>query len=206
MWPESEKTQSLIVEAQQGDAAAVERLFERHRQALRRMVEMRMDRALARRVDASDVVQDVLLEANDRLQKYLADPSMPFHLWLRQMAKDRIIDLHRRHRVAARRSVDREQPLEAQGRPDQSTIDLAAQLYGHELTPAAAATWNELQRRFAEAIDQLSEQDQEIVTMRHFEHLSNSEAAVALGMSEPAASMRYLRAMRRLRELLGDEP
>ena len=166
---------------------------------------MRMDRALERRVDASDVVQDVLIEANRRLSDYLQNPVMPFHLWLRQMAKDRIIDLHRRHRVAAKRSIDREQPLAARVRLDESTMDLAAQLCDREMTPAEAATWRELEHRFQGAIEELEEIDREVILMRHFEQLSNSEVAAALNLSEPAASMRYLRAIRRLRTLLGSD-
>ena len=120
------------------------------------------------------------------------------------MAKDRLIDAHRRHRGAARRSMDREQPL-ANAASNESTLDLVAQLRDEELTPAAEATWQELQRRFRAACDQLESQDQEIVLMRHFEHLSNAEAAAALDLTAQAASMRYLRAMRRLREFMNEE-
>jgi RNA polymerase sigma-70 factor, ECF subfamily len=205
MWPNSEDTQELLANARQGDAAAVDRLLARHRGAVRRMVQMRMDPVLARRVDASDVAQDVLVEAHRRLKQYLKNPQMPFHLWLRQMAKDRLIDAHRRHRVAARRSLDREQPLDVRLPRDESTRSIAMQLCDGQLTPAAAATWRELKRRFEDACRQLEPQDQEIVVMRHFEQLSNSDVAVALELSPQAASMRYLRAMRRLRELLSDE-
>jgi RNA polymerase sigma-70 factor, ECF subfamily len=201
MWPDASQTQKLLTQAKAGDAAAVNQLLDRHREAVRRMIDLRMDRMVRRRVDASDIVQEVLIEANRRLKEYLKDPAMPFHLWLRHMAQDRLIDAHRRHRGAARRSLDREQPLAAAA-VDQSTFDLAAALKDPELTPAAAATWHELQRRFQEAIDQLEEQDREVVLMRHFEYLSNSEVAEALALSEPAAGMRYLRAMRRLREKL----
>ncbi len=205
MWPDSSQTQELLQQANAGEPAAVNALLDRHREALRRMIDLRMDRAIQQRVDASDIVQDVLMEANRRLKEYLKDPVMPFHLWLRHMARDRLIDAHRRHRQAARRSLDREQPLVAARYLDQSTLDLAGQLADRELTPAAAATWHELQRRFQAALDTLEEQDQEVVLMRHFEHLGNSEVAQALGLSEAAAGMRYLRAMRRLREKL-DEP
>jgi RNA polymerase sigma-70 factor (ECF subfamily) len=201
MWPDASQTEQLLADARAGSDGAVNQLLERHRDAVRRMIDLRMDQVLKRRVDASDIVQEVLIEANRRLRDYLADPVMPFHLWLRQMAKDRLIDAHRRHRGAARRSMDREQPL-AVVAPDQSSINLAAQLRDQQLTPAAAAAWAELQRRFEAACAQLDAQDQEIVLMRHFEHLANSEAAAALGLSPQAASMRYLRAMRRLRELL----
>lgn len=204
MWPDSSQTQELLAQARQGDAHAVNALLDRHRVALRRMVELRMDRALTRRVDASDIVQDVMLEANRRLKDYLANPAMPFHLWLRHMAQDRLIDAHRRHRVSQRRSLDREQPLVGHA-PDRSTLELDAQLCDHELTPAAAATWHELQRRFQAAVEELDEQDREILLMRHFEELSNQDVAQSLGLSSAAASMRYLRAMRRLRTLLHDD-
>jgi RNA polymerase sigma-70 factor, ECF subfamily len=201
MWPEETKTQELLIQAKAGDDAAVQQLFERHREPVRRMIDLRMDQKVRRRVDASDIVQEVLIEANRRLDEYLKNPSMPFHLWLRHMAQDRLIDAHRRHRGAARRSIDRERPL-VSGPVDQSTFDLADALQDPQLTPAAAATWHELRRRFQEAIDQLDEPDREVVLMRHFEHLTNSEVAAALNLTEPAAGMRYMRAMRRLREKL----
>ena len=125
MWPNSQDTQELLEHARQGDADAVDRLLARHRAAVRRMVQLRMDPALGRRVDASDIAQDVLVEAHRRLKQYLKNPQMPFHLWLRQMAKDRLIDAHRRHRVAARRSLDREQPLDVRLPRDQSTRNIA---------------------------------------------------------------------------------
>ena len=161
VWPEQSVTQNLLAGARRGDRVAVNRLLERHRAALRKLIQMRLDRQIARRVDASDVVQDVLLEANTRLQDYLADPRLPFHLWLRQLAQDRMIDMYRRHRGAQRRSLDR---------------------------------------------DQLNEEEREIILMRHFEQLSNSEAADALGLTEAAAGMRHLRALRKLRGILGDRP
>jgi RNA polymerase sigma-70 factor (ECF subfamily) len=203
MWPDTTETQELLISAGKGEAAAVDRLLDRHREALRNMIRARMDQKLARRVDASDVVQDVLLEASQRLNDYIRDPKLPFGLWLRQMAQDRIIDLHRRHRVARRRSLDREQQRAAPS-ADQSSLELAAQLRDPKLTPAAATLRKELHERFVEAIDRLDDEDREILLMRHFEQLSNSEAAELLGLSQPAAGMRHLRALRRLREILGE--
>lgn len=203
MWPNTNETQELLLNAGKGESAAVNELLERHRVGLKNMVAARMDQKLARRIDASDVVQDVLLEASQRLADYVRDPKLPFGLWLRQMARDRIIDLHRRHRVARRRTLDREQGMSA-ARPDQSSLDLAAQLRDPELTPAAATLRKELYLRFVEAIDELEDEDREVLLMRHFEQLSNSEVAELLGLSQPAAGMRYLRALRRLREVLGD--
>jgi RNA polymerase sigma-70 factor (ECF subfamily) len=204
MWPDSTETQALLEHAGQGDAGAVNRLLEQHRGALRRMIHLRMDRAIGRRVDASDVVQEVLLTASKRLPEYLHNPAIPFRLWLRRIARDHLIDQHRRHHVAGRRTVDREQPLAAFA--DRSSLALAAELRDHELTPAAALLRQELQRRFQEAIASLDEDDREILLMRHFEQLSNADAAQALGLSGAAAGMRHLRALRRLRSILGESP
>ena len=203
MWPDSESTQRLLAQAGDGEEAAVNELIERHRESLRRMVRGRMDRAMAQRVDASDIVQDALIEAHRRLADYIADGAMPFHLWLRHIAKDRLIDAHRRHR-AQRRDVGRERAMHAAGTADRSSLDLAAQLCDLELTPAAATLRKELEERFWSALDQLDEDDREVILMRHQEQLGNSEVAEVLGLSQPAAGMRYLRAIRRLRGVLGE--
>lgn len=205
IWPEHEVTQNLVHAVAAGNEHAVNDLMNRHRDALRRMVHFRLDRKIAGRIDASDVVQDVLLEANRRLKEYVADPSMPFHLWIRQLAKDRMIDLHRRHH-ALKRSVDKEQPLNAGKFGDRSSLDLAAQLSDQELTPAAAVIRKELEERFLAALDQLDESEREIIVMRHVEHLGNGEVAEALQLSPAAAGMRYLRAIRRLKAVLTDPP
>lgn len=205
MWPQSDQTQQLLDDARLGDADAVNRLLDRHRDALRRMIQMRLDQKIQRRVDVSDVVQDVLMEANRRLRDYLRNPTMAFHLWIRQIARDRIIDAHRRHRSSARRSVDREQSM-APVCDERSSVLLAAQLCDPQLTPAAAATRQELASRVEQALAHLEDPDCEIIVMRHYEQLSNQEIAAVLGLSEPAASMRYLRAVRRLRTMLVDAP
>jgi RNA polymerase sigma-70 factor, ECF subfamily len=203
MWPEQPQVEPLLEEARQGKTEAVERLLTVHREPLRRMIGSRMDPALAARVDASDIVQDVLLEAHRRLQDYLKNPAMPFHLWLRHIAKDHIIDAHRRHRQAQRRSLDREQPIVPAILADHSSYELAGQLLDPELTPASEAIRREMQRRMDAAITQLDEDDREIILLRHREQLSNQDVAATLGLTEAAASMRYLRAVRRLRaELL----
>jgi RNA polymerase sigma-70 factor (ECF subfamily) len=205
LWPEPDPTANLLNDAKQGDSDAVEKLLTRHRESLKRMIDMRLDKRVAQRIDVSDIVQEVMVEANRRLQNYLQNPVMPFHLWIRQIAKDRIIDAHRRHRGSAKRSVDREQRLEAQGPPDASTIELAGQLMDPELTPAALATQRELAIQVQNCIAKLEERDKDILLMRHYEQLSNQEVALALGLTEPAASMRYLRALKRLRAVINGE-
>ncbi len=202
MWPDVQRTAELLQRARAGERIALEELLSEHRPALRRVVELRLDRRLRQRVDASDVVQDVLIEAHQRLAEYLRNPQLPFHLWLRQLAQDRVIDVHRRHRVAARRSIDREQPAHNGQRLDRSSLDVLAQFCDPQPTPAAAALSAELAQQALRAIEALDPQDREILQLRHLEQLGNQEAAHVLGLSEAAAGMRYLRALRRLRALL----
>ena len=203
MWPDAEKTQDILDEVRDGDQDAVGRLLQRHRESIRRLVDLRLDRKIRQRVDASDIVQEAMVEANRRLATYLENPIMPFRVWLRQIAKDRVIDAHRRHHVSSKRSVDREQAMVAPGGFDRSTVELVAHLCDGERTPQEAAVMNEMMRRFEDAIEEMEDVDREIVMMRHIEQLTNSEVAQALNLSEAAASMRLLRATRRLRKKFG---
>jgi RNA polymerase sigma-70 factor (ECF subfamily) len=202
MEPEAADPESLLERVKRGDDEARQALLARHREPVRRMIDLRLDPAIAARLDASDVVQEVLLEASRRLDDYLRDPAMPFPLWLRHIARDHIIDAHRRHRQAQRRGVDREKPLVPAAFADRSSLELAAQFLDQELTPASAAIQQEMQRRLHVAISELDEDDREVVLMRHFEQMSNQEVAAVLGLSEAAASMRHLRALRKLKDLL----
>jgi RNA polymerase sigma-70 factor (ECF subfamily) len=204
MWPPAQDTQELLAQARSGDPGAVEQLLTRYREPVRRMIGLRLDHAIAPRVDASDIVQDVLLEASQRLGEYLRQGTMPFHLWLRHIARDHLIDAHRRHRTAQRRSVDRERSLNPAW-TDDSSLHIADDLIDRELTPATAALRHEMQQRFQQVLTSLDDDDREIILMRHFEQLSNQEVAAALALSEAAAGMRHLRALRRLRALLVPE-
>ena len=202
MWPENEQTQSLLARRKEGDQTAWNALLLRHRSAVQRLVYMRLDNRIRQRVGVSDVVQDVMIEANRRIDRYLQNPGIDFHLWLRQIAKDRIIDAHRRHRTTAKRSVDRERRLFQGGGANHSTMNLENQLRDDDLTPAALATRHEMASRMEEALLKLNELDRDIIIMRHYEQLTNDEISKALDLKPAAASMRYLRALRKLRNQL----
>jgi RNA polymerase sigma-70 factor (ECF subfamily) len=202
MWPDLPVVEELLERARRGDADAVDRLLAMHREPLRRLIGHRLDAVLARRVDASDIVQDVLLEASRRLSDYLRNPAMPFPLWLRHLARDHVIDAHRRHRLAQRRSLDREQPIRRAAPDDSSAPDAANVFVDAQLTPATAALRHEMVQQFEAALARLGPEDQEVIVLRHVEQLSNGAVAAQLKLSEPAASMRYLRALRRLQALL----
>jgi RNA polymerase sigma-70 factor (ECF subfamily) len=147
----------------------------------------------------------VLLEAHKRIENYLKNPVMPFHLWLRHIAKDHIIDAHRRHRLAQRRSIDREQPLVRNGLTDQSSMEIARHLVDGGITPASEAVRKELAERVRSALDELEPDDREIILMRGMEQMSNQEVAEVLNLTEAAASMRHLRALRKLKLVLAPE-
>ena len=198
-------TEELLSKAKAGNLSAINQLMSLHQGSLHQMVGMRLDKRIQRRVDVSDVVQDVLVEASRRLKTYLESPVIPFHLWLRQIAKDRMIDSYRRHRVSAKRSVDREQQLNAPRNSDQSSMDLARLLADEGVNPEDNAIRKETARKVRSSIAMLPERDAEVINMRHYQNLSNQEIGNLLELSEPAASMRYLRAIRRLRELMMED-
>ena len=199
MWPESQRVHELLDQAKSGDDAASDALFALCRDPLRRAVDLRLDPKLAHREDASDVVQKVLIDAHRRFQDYLRDPKMPFTLWLRHIAQDRIIDVHRRHQAAGRRSIEREQQA-GHIADDASSVMLVAQLVDQELTPASAAIQQELTKKLQVVMGELDATDREIILMRYYEQMSNQEIAEALELTEAAASMRHLRALRRLKD------
>lgn len=202
MWPESDKTEKLLLRVGDGDDEARNELLARHRTSVERLIQMRLDHKIRRRVAVSDVLQNVMIEANRRLSDYLNKGAMPFHLWIRQIAKDRIIDAHRRHRGSAKRSVDREQAIDGRPNNRQSTIMLAGVIADKELTPAARATQQEIAKQVELAIADLPVADRDIILMRHYEQLGNQEVAEVFGISEQAASMRYLRALKKLRSIM----
>lgn len=196
-----EDTERLLREAREGDALATARLLERYRARLKTMIACRLDPQLARRVDPSDVVQDSLIVAHDRLPQYLADPRIAFYPWLRRIAWNRLIDLQRRHLKSQRRSVHRETSLQASV-PDQSAAILADRLVSSETAPLRRLARDELVRRVQTALELLSERHREVLVLRFLEQLPVREAAQVLEITEGAFKARQLRALSRLRVLL----
>jgi RNA polymerase sigma-70 factor, ECF subfamily len=202
----STETARLIERTRAGDAAARDDLFARHRARLRRMVEMRLDRRLQGRVDASDVVQEGYSDAARKLGDYLADPKLPLFLWLRLILGERLMKLHRQHLGAQMRDAGREVSLYREALPTASSAALAAQLLGKHTSPTQAAVRAERLLRLQEALNALDPIDREILSLRHFEELTRAEAAQALGIEEAAAAKRYVRALKRLRDTLASMP
>ena len=189
--------------AADGDEAASQRLLARHRGRLRQMVAVYLDRRLAARVDPSDIVQEALADAARGLTAYLRERPLPFYPWLRQLAWQRLLQVHRHHIRARRRSVEREVPWDI-ALPDQSAEALADRLMASGTSPSRRLIRDELRRRVQAAMDRLAPRDREILVMRHLEEMSAAEIAAILGISEAAVRVRLLRALTRLRNLLDD--
>jgi RNA polymerase sigma-70 factor (ECF subfamily) len=197
-------TAELVRQAKRGDPSAASRLIDRHRARLRRMVAVRMDSRLAARLDPSDVVQEALIEALRQLPEYLRGSPMPFYPWLRQIAWNRLVDLHRRHILARHRSVDREIQLDPQI-DEQSAMRLAEILLARDPSPAARMLRDELRQRVHAAIARLRPEYREVLVLRQIEQMPVSEISAVLGVPEGTVKSRHFRALAELREMLDKE-
>jgi RNA polymerase sigma-70 factor (ECF subfamily) len=202
--PGEPDTEQLLERVAAGDRAARGLLLDRHRQRLRRMIGLRLDRRLWARVDPSDVLQETLAEADQKLADFARRRPLPFYPWLRRLAWERLVQVHRRHIRVRKRSVNRE---EAPGPPlpDESALELADRLATHGSSPSARLRHAELCGRLRWALGQLAEGDREVLVLRYLEDLSTREIAAVLDVTQAAVKMRQLRALRRLRDLLGDD-
>lgn len=203
--PDSE----MLRRAAEGDSAALAEAFGQHRPRLRRMVQLRLDRRLQGRIDPSDVLQEAYLEVARSLADYLKDPQIPFYLWVRFVTGRKLQATHRHHLGVQARDAGREVSLHRGTLPQASSVSLAEQLLGRYSSPSQAVVRAELRLRVQEALNGMDPIDREVLALRSFEELSNSEAAEVLGIGEAAASHRFVRALRRLKRVLAggaDDP
>jgi RNA polymerase sigma-70 factor (ECF subfamily) len=203
---DSSDTARLIERARAGDRQALDEIFKRERGRLRRMVDMRLDCRLQGRIDASDVIQEAFLEAAGRLDEYLAEPALPLFLWLRLIVGERLTRLHRHHLGVHMRDAGREVSLYREALPAASSMALAAKLLGQYTSPTQAAIRAERILRVQEALNTLDPLDREILSLRVFEELTRAECAKVLGIEESAAAKRYVRALKRLKDMLSALP
>jgi RNA polymerase sigma-70 factor (ECF subfamily) len=199
---ENSSDSDFLRRAAGGDQESWSALLARHSQRLRRLVAFRMDQRLQGRIDPSDVIQEASLEAWQHLQDYLRDPKLPFFLWLRGIASNKLRELHRHHLGTQMRDAGREVSIYRGTLPEATSAALAAQLLGHLTQPSVAAMRAEIKVHLQEALNQMEPLDREVLALRHFEFLSPRETAEVLGIKEKAAAMRYVRALRRLKEIL----
>jgi RNA polymerase sigma-70 factor (ECF subfamily) len=183
------------------ESPAFNEILIKHRDRLRRMVEIRMNQRLQSRLDASDVIQDTFIEAARALDKYLENPKISVFLWLRKLAGEKLIQAHRKHLGAQKRSAEREQPIYG-GAPAATSQALAIQLSGNFTSPSQATVNKESKDQLTAALESMDDIDREVLTLRHFEQLSSREAADVLEMNYEAVKKRYVRALDKLQKIL----
>ncbi|MDB4777907.1 sigma-70 family RNA polymerase sigma factor [bacterium] len=184
-----------------GSEEGLNEVLMKHRERLRRMIALRMNDKLQGRLDASDVIQDTFVEASRALDAYLANPKLPVFLWLRHLAGEKLIQAHRKHLGAQKRTAEREQRIWG-GTPAATSMSLAIQLAGKMTTPSKIAAKNEATDQLMVALESMNEVDREILTLRHFEQLTSRETATVLDMNYEAVKKRYVRALAKLQTIL----
>ena len=195
----------LVREASAGGPAQLGEYLQRHRERLKRMVELRINARVRARVDASDVIQEANIEAFERVEEYLEDPSVPFYVWLRFITLQKVAQLHRRHLGTKLRDAGREISLQQSPAPAANSAVLAAQLVGQMTTASEAFARGEMKERLEVALNSMSDTDREILALRHFEQLSQKETAAVLEIGEKAAGARHIRALAKLRKLISTD-
>jgi RNA polymerase sigma-70 factor (ECF subfamily) len=206
MSADSRTNEELLVAARNGDEGALAVLVERHRDRLERMVRLRMDRRLQGRIDPADVLQDAYLAVRRKFPQYSADPHLPFFLWLRLEVGQKLVDAHRFHLGAQMRDAGQEVSLHRGALPQVTSLSLAEHLLGKLTTASRAAMRVELKLRVQVALNGMDPHDREVLILRHFEELSNAEAAQVLGIKPSAAVNRYVRALKRLKDVFQGMP
>jgi RNA polymerase sigma-70 factor (ECF subfamily) len=202
----SEMTEAAwLRQAAQGQEDAWRNLLARHEGRLRRLIAVRLHPRLKGRLGPEDVLQEVYLEAAAHLPSYLEGAAVSFFFWLRGIACNKLLALHRQHLGTLMRDASREVSLDEPS-PEASSAALAAQIVADDTRPSEAAARAERQQRLQDALDRLSPPDREALALRHFEQLTNAEIARILGITEAAARKRCLRALGHLREILAGMP
>ncbi|MGH7138133.1 MAG: sigma-70 family RNA polymerase sigma factor, partial [Pirellulales bacterium] len=189
-------TEELLAKARKGDERAGMDAIARQRDRLKNMLALRMDKRLKARLDPSDVIQESMIVASQRLGEFFRQEKVPFYVWLRSLTFERLIDMQRAHLYAKRRSVSREE-RSVLSLPDESVAELAGRLVDVAADPRAGLLRDELRARVRAALDGLSPDDREVLVLRHLEDLSVAETAGALGIKESAVKMRALRALKK---------
>lgn len=190
----------LAARARGGDRDALLAYFAIEEPRIVRMIELRLDPSLRRRIDPADVVQEAWIDAEARFENWRGQPTLPFHVWLRLVAAETLARVHRRHLGAHMRDALRE--VRVDSRPSISAVAFADAFVASETSPTQAARREEVRTRVLDALAELDEMDREIVALRHFEGLTNEEAAAVLAIEPAAASKRFVRALVRMRQAL----
>lgn len=190
-------TETLIASTPWGIPKEIDDLLQQYRPRLLRMVAMRMDHRVAGRFDPSDVVQETLIEVTRRLDEYSRNRTVPFYVWLRQVAIDRLLDLYRRHLRTKTRSVLRESPTWTE-----VSSQFSERFVGSDTNPCERLSRQEIRLQVNEGLRNLKSDDRELLLMRYSEQKSVPEIAAVLNVHINAVKSRLRRALERLHDQL----
>ena len=204
--PNSSSESQLIALVANGNQDALAELFSEHRDRLWRMVTFRMDPRLHGRVDADDVLQEAWLSAVQRIDHFLIDASRSIFVWFRLITCQTLVDIHRRHLITQKRNAGAEFSIDRGWSSSSTSTSLSFHLLDNLTSPSEVVVREEMSQKLNEALNDMKEIDREVLALRHFEQLTNREAAQVLGVSEQAASDRYIRALARLKTTLTAMP
>ena len=202
----SVQTKDIERRLRNGDAEALAELFSRERERLWRVIQFRLAEPLRGRLEPDDVLQDAFLAASQRLKHYADSPATSPFIWLRMIVNQTLVDLHRQHLGAQKRDAAREVSIDGAQYVQATSASVAIQLVGAFTSPSGAAARADIHSLVQTAIEQMDPIDREVLALRHFEELTNSEVAETLGIEQKAASIRYVRALRRLKDILAQVP
>lgn len=196
----------ILTRLREGHEDALGELFAHYRERLKKIVHFRLDHRLNGRVSESDVLQETYVSATKRLAHYLSKSNMPLFVWFRLLVNQQLTDLHREHLQAEMRDARKEVSLNAPVVSPHTSLAMAAHLVAQLTSPSHAVQRAERIALLEEALNEMNELDREVIALRHFEELSNTEVAEVLGIGVHAASNRYVRAIKRMRELVSSIP
>ncbi|MCA9088468.1 MAG: sigma-70 family RNA polymerase sigma factor [Planctomycetaceae bacterium] len=200
--PQREATLEQVEAVRVGDGKVLAQVFDLYRDRLWQIVNFRLDHRLRGRVDADDILQEAYLDAEKRIQHFSEDTAQGLFIWLRLITNQTLIDVHRRHLGTRARDASRDRSISRGWSSESTSFSLSSHLLGHLTSPSQAALRAELSQQLIVALDSMGEMDREVLALRHFEELTNSETAKVLSLSEQAASLRYVRALGRLKQVL----
>ncbi len=192
----------LIKRVIERDLDALAELFSKYHDRLWRTVQFRMDSRLRGRVDPDDILQEAWLDCVKRVDSFLKDASRSIFVWFRLVVSQTLVDVHRRHVGAQKRSAANEFSIERGWSAESTSMSLSFHLLGHLTSPSQAMVRQELSLQLEQALSGMNEIDREVLALRHFEELTNRETAQIIGISEQAASVRYMKALGRLKHVM----
>jgi RNA polymerase sigma-70 factor (ECF subfamily) len=194
--------EQMLLEARNGDSDSLGRLLAQYERYLGLLARLQIGKRLQGKVDAADLVQETFLEAHKNFGRFRGDHEGQFIAWLRQILAAKMAELFRRYLGTQGRDVRLEREIE--NAFDHSSVLLDRGLMAVQSSPSQQAARREQGVLLANALGELPDDYREVMVLRHLEGLTFPEVAVRMGRSLDSVDKLWMRALIRLRQLLGD--